>query len=607
MAHNKFLPRVLAAAAAMMLLAGCSSKADPGFSPANPVNITIWTYYNGEQLEAFNALVDEFNSTVGKEQGITVESSSHGSVTDLENNVLASAEGKVGAEAMPNIFSAYADTAYALDEMGQIADLSDYLSEEDRAAFIEDYLSEGDFSGSGSIKIFPVAKSAELLFLNETDWELFAAATGATYDDLATIEGLVSVAERYYEWTDAQTPDIPNDGRAFFGRDAMANYMLIGAKQLGCTIFDAQDGSMTLNFDHDAVRTLWDNYYVPFIKGYFSASGRFRSDDVKTGNIIAYVGSSSSATFFPTQVIADDMDSHDITRKALESPKFANGEDYAVQQGAGMVVTKASDAEIQASLVFLKWFTSPEHNITFSVDSGYEALMRVDLPTLHSPADVLRLAREENCLHEVERITFFCASSAYQALENAGKVVPSALLFVNSIASQYLTPDELSEYSARYASILPRIVIEITEEECLDPKALRIKQTIRGSSGAFALDDYGSGYSNERSLLELSPNYIKIDLSIIRSIDTDANKRQIVSNTVSYAHQRGMKVVAEGLETADEVRTVLSLGVDLLQGFFLAMPQVEPGGASEESLAVIAEMHSQSDESQISIFGGDKQ
>lgn len=238
---------------------------------------------------------------------------------------------------------------------------------------------------------------------------------------------------------------------------------------------------------------------------------------------------------------------------------------------------------------------------------AYEALMRVDLPTLHSPADVLRLAREENCLHEVERITFFRASSAYQTLENAGKVVPSALLFVNSIASQYLTPDELSEYSARYASILPRIVIEITEEEVLDPKALRIKQTIRGSSGAFALDDYGSGYSNERSLLELSPNYIKIDLSIIRDIDTDANKRQIVSNTVSYAHQRGMKVVAEGLETADEVRTVLSLGVDLLQGFFLAMPQVEPGGASEESLAVIAEMHSQSDESQISIFGGDKQ
>ena len=171
--------------------------------------------------------------------------------------------------------------------------------------------------------------------------------------------------------------------------------------------------------------------------------------------------------------------------------------------------------------------------------------------------------------------------------------MPSALLFVNSIASQYLTPDELSEYSARYASILPRIVIEITEEEVLDPKALRIKQTIRGSSGAFALDDYGSGYSNERSLLELSPDYIKIDLSIIRHIDTDANKRQIVSNTVAYAHPRGMKVVAEGLETPEELRTVLSLGVDLLQGYYLSRPAAVPAPIAPAAQAVIDQLEHQ--------------
>ena len=447
MAHNKFLPRVLAAAAAMMLLAGCGSKAAPGFSPANPVNITIWTYYNGEQLEAFNALVDEFNSTVGKEQGITVESSSHGSVTDLENNVLASAEGKVGAEAMPNIFSAYADTAYALDEMGQIADLSDYLSEEDRAAFIEDYLSEGDFSGSGSIKIFPVAKSAELLFLNETDWEPFAAATGATYDDLATIEGLVSVAERYYEWTDAQTPDIPNDGRAFFGRDAMANYMLIGAKQLDCTIFDAQDGSMTLNFDHDAVRTLWDNYYVPFIKGYFSASGRFRSDDVKTGNIIAYVGSSSSATFFPTQVIADDMDSHDITRKALESPKFANGEDYAVQQGAGMVVIRKSDEQVEAAARFLKWFTQSDWAIEFSVTSGY-----------------LPVTAEDNDMVKIEKDSPSMKKNVRDSLSTAVQVVRQNTLYTSKAFKNGMSARKKLEYAMSDAAKADRqSVVEAIE------------------------------------------------------------------------------------------------------------------------------------------------
>lgn len=377
MKRRMLLSRLLAAASALALLTGCGAqKADNSPSPSEPVTVTVWTYYNGEQLESFNALVNEFNSTVGKENGITVESSSQGSVNDLETNVLASAAGKVGAAPMPNIFSAYADTAYALDQMEQIADLSEYLTEEERSDFIADYLSEGDFSGNGSIKILPVAKSTELLFLNETDWAPFAEATGASYDDLATIEGLISVAQRYYEWTDAQTPDIPDDGRAFFGRDAMANYMLIGARQLGCTIFDAKEGVMTLDFDKDVARKLWDNYYVPFIKGYFSAGGRFRSDDMKSGSIIAYVGSSSSATFFPSQVITDDMSSHDITLTILPCPKFEDGEDYAVQQGAGMVITKATDAEIRASLIFLKWFTSPEHNIAFSVSSGYLPVTR---------------------------------------------------------------------------------------------------------------------------------------------------------------------------------------------------------------------------------------
>lgn len=97
-----------------------------------PVNLTIWTYYNGEQLDAFNALVDSFNESVGKEKNIIVESSSLGSVNDLESNVMDAAEEKVGAADMPNIFSAYADTAYKLDQAGQVVDLSDYLTDEEK-------------------------------------------------------------------------------------------------------------------------------------------------------------------------------------------------------------------------------------------------------------------------------------------------------------------------------------------------------------------------------------------------------------------------------------------------------------------------------------------
>ena len=106
------------------VLAGCSNS---GVKFKNPVTITVWTYYNGDQLETFNSLVDKFNEGEGKKMGVTAESSSQGSVNDLETNVLASVEGKVGADEMPNIFSAYADTAYTVDQMGKIADISGYL------------------------------------------------------------------------------------------------------------------------------------------------------------------------------------------------------------------------------------------------------------------------------------------------------------------------------------------------------------------------------------------------------------------------------------------------------------------------------------------------
>lgn len=358
---------LLGAMAVTGVITGCSEEQE---KTTEPVTVRIWNYYNGDQLDAFNERIEEFNETVGAEQGIIVESYSQGSIADLENNLLDSAEEKAGAYELPNIFSAYADTTYALDKMGKIVDLKDYLTEKEQSEYIENYLSEGDFDGDGSIKIFPVVKSTEVICLNETDWKPFAQATGVTYENLTTMEGLIDTARLYYEWTDAQTEE-ENDGRALFGRDAMANYMFIGAKQLGCTLFQVEDGKMTLDFNKEVVRKLWDSYYVPFIKGYFAASGRFRSDDIKIGNIIMYQGSSTSVSFFPTQVITGDAESHDIEMKVLPAPKFAEGENVAVQQGAGMSVTVGDEDEVEASVTFLKWFTQPENNIQFSIDAGY--------------------------------------------------------------------------------------------------------------------------------------------------------------------------------------------------------------------------------------------
>ena len=408
----KAYKRLIAGTAAAVMLAltcgGCGAEKEP-------VTITIWNYYNGEQLEAFNRMVQNFNDTVGKAQGITVESASQGSVNDLETNVLNAAEGKVGAEELPNIFSGYADTAYALDQQGMVVDLNDYLTESEKNEYIEGYLTEGDFDGDGSIKIFPTAKATEVLYLNDTDWQAFSQATGTTYDDLATVEGLTAAAEKYYNWTDAQT-EAPDDGRALFGRDAMANYLLIGAKELGCTIFDVQNGKMTLDFDKNVIRKLWDNYYVPFVKGWFAAIGRFRSDDIKVGNVLAYVGSSSSATFFPAQVMVNDTESYDIDMTVLPSPKFAGGEDVAVQQGAGMVVTAGTEEEINASVEFLKWFTQPEHNISFSVDSGY-----LPVTTAANDMEAIKTSGLE-LSPKMERIL----SNAVQSVKNNTLYTPSA-------------------------------------------------------------------------------------------------------------------------------------------------------------------------------------
>lgn len=222
MRNKKPALRALCLMGIMTALSGCSSEKQ---TEKEPIELTVWTYYNGDQLRAFNEAVDAFNATEGKENRITVTAMSLGSVDDLEENVMNAVRGKLGAQEMPDIFSAYADTAYELDALGLAADISPYLTEQDRNAYVQSYLTEGDFEGDGKMKIFPVAKATEVLVVNNTDWRTFAEATGTQESELATIEGVTAAAQRYYEWTDSLTPE-KNDGKALFGRDAMANYMI---------------------------------------------------------------------------------------------------------------------------------------------------------------------------------------------------------------------------------------------------------------------------------------------------------------------------------------------------------------------------------------------
>ena len=231
----------------------------------------------------------------------------------------------------------------------------------------------------------------------------------------------------------------------------------------------------------------------------------------------------------------------------------------------------------------------------FSARSGrvvaYEALMRPQMPTLRSPMAVLKLARELGRLYDVEHLTIFKASEAFRDLRRKGLIREDALLFVNSIASVSLNDGDVQEYKRLYGDLLPDFVVEITEEEELDLKELERKRYVPGASGTVALDDYGSGYSNGNSLLTIEPRYVKVDISIIRNIDTNADKQQFLAGLVTYAKPRSIQVLAEGVETMAELQKVLELGVDLLQGYGCARPAPVPGPIAPEAMNVLREFN----------------
>ena len=224
---------------------------------------------------------------------------------------------------------------------------------------------------------------------------------------------------------------------------------------------------------------------------------------------------------------------------------------------------------------------------------AYEALMRPQLPTLRSPLTVMQLASEMGRMYDIEKLTLFRACECYEELKAAGKLDADALIFVNSIASVSLSDEDWASYCEAHSATLPKLVVEITEEEEMNERELERKRDFLGSPGAFALDDYGSGYSNGNSLLTVAPKYVKVDIAIIRGIDTDADKQQFLKTLIDYARPRGIYVLAEGVETLSELRKVLEMGVDLLQGYCLARPATEPVAIDEKAAEVIAEVERQ--------------
>ncbi len=208
---------------------------------------------------------------------------------------------------------------------------------------------------------------------------------------------------------------------------------------------------------------------------------------------------------------------------------------------------------------------------------GYEALMRPQSELLKSPLELIRIAKTGAKLYEIERLTWFLSMRGFRRQVAEGNISDNAKIFINSLSNCIINNDDLENLEKENKEILGRVVMEILESEKVNDDYIKSKQEIISKwNGKIALDDFGSGYNSEYALINHSPNIIKIDRSIISGCDKDLSRISIINNLIQIAKSKNILVLAEGVETFNEMKTVINCGVDLLQGYYIDRPLFEP-------------------------------
>lgn len=208
---------------------------------------------------------------------------------------------------------------------------------------------------------------------------------------------------------------------------------------------------------------------------------------------------------------------------------------------------------------------------------AYEALTRgPEGSPLMAPLALFAAAAEAG---RVEELDLLCLG---EAMEHFVELDLPGQLFLN------ITPAALARFVAFGPSLESiagergldpaRVVIEVTEDGVTaDVSQLRrAVKTLRHSGFGFAIDDLGAGFAGLRLWSELKPDYVKIDRYFVSRVHKDAIRVEFVRSMLDIARAMSCRVIAEGVETAEECRELAELGVDLLQGFFLARPEPYP-------------------------------
>jgi len=208
---------------------------------------------------------------------------------------------------------------------------------------------------------------------------------------------------------------------------------------------------------------------------------------------------------------------------------------------------------------------------------GHEALTRgPSNSALHSPINLLAAARHGGRLNDLEMLCRHNACRRYRQQHLPGK------LFLNASPETLLDathkPGRTLELLQSFGIPASEVVIELTEQTPTDDFELldTALHHYRTMGFSIALDDLGAGYSSLRMWSQLRPDYVKIDRYFIDGIHLDPVKREFVQSILKIAETSRAQVIAEGIELAEELRVLSSMGVDLVQGYLLGRPQEVP-------------------------------
>lgn len=207
---------------------------------------------------------------------------------------------------------------------------------------------------------------------------------------------------------------------------------------------------------------------------------------------------------------------------------------------------------------------------------GYEALTRPPQDHFQSPDLLFRAAHREGVLWPLERL---CRA---RALDNMPRLEEGQYLFLNT------EPDSLFDPALRESGLLDQlarvgldphhVVLEITEHVAVkDYAALRrVLNEIREMGFLLAIDDVGSGYAGLQAIAEMRPDYLKVDMTLVRDMHLDTFKQELIATIRRFSDNTGIVLVAEGVESIAELESLSQVGVRCAQGYLFARPDSPP-------------------------------